>query len=427
MKEEFLHFVWMYELFNKNDLHTVSGEEIEIVHPGQHNSDAGPDFFNAKVKIDGILWVGNVEIHIFSSDWQKHGHNKDKAYDNVILHVVFKDDRVVTRSSGDPIPAMELTFRDRLYENYEILLLNRQWIPCKNQIFKVDPFFIKQWLHKLSVERIESKTSDIRQMLLQNNQNWEESFYQALAGSFGFKKNSEPFRFLARSLPLKYLGKHKDNLLQIEAMLFGQAGFLQTAFPVDEYQGKLKKEYEFLQKKFSLKPLGEHLWKFMRLRPSNFPTIRIAQFAMLIYHSSHLFSKIIQAKDPDIIKDLFRIKASGYWDEHYRFGKKSTKREKRTGETGINNILINTVVPFLFLYGKSKGTADLSERAIDILESLPPEDNSIIIKWRKLGIKAENAFDSQALLQLKNVYCDQKKCLNCQIGNQLILQNSNEE
>ncbi|MBE9510592.1 MAG: DUF2851 family protein [Bacteroidetes bacterium] len=427
MKEEFLHFIWMYELFNKNDLHAKSGEKIEIMYPGQHNSDAGPDFINAKVKIDGTLWVGNVEIHILSSDWQKHGHNNDKAYDNVILHVVFKDDRIVTRSNGDPIPAMELTFRDKLYENYETLLLSRQWIPCNDHIFRVDPFFIKQWLFKLSVERIESKTSDIQQMLLQNKQSWEESFYQALAGSFGFKKNSEPFRFLARSLPLKYLGKHKDNLLQIEAMLFGQAGFLQTAFPVDEYQSKLKKEYEFLQKKFSLKPLGEHLWKFMRLRPSNFPTIRIAQFSMLIHHSSFLFSKIIQTKDPGIIKDFFRITASEYWDVHYRFGKKSTKRVKKIGETGINNILINTAAPFIFLYGKSKGITALSEQAIDILESLPPEDNSIIIKWRKLGIKAENASDSQALLQLKNVYCNQKKCLNCQIGNQLILQNSNEE
>ncbi len=427
MKEEFLHFVWMYELFNKNNLHATSGEKIEIVHPGQHNSDAGPDFINAKVKIDGTLWVGNVEIHIFSSDWQKHGHNNDKTYDNVILHVVFKDDRIVTRSNEDPIPAMELSFRDKLYENYEILLLNRQWIPCNDQIFRVDPFFIKQWLYKLLVERLESKTGDLKQILLKNDQSWEESFYQALAGSFGFKKNSEPFRFLARSLPLKYLGKHKDNLLQIEAMLFGQAGFLQTAFPVDDYQSKLKKEYEFLQKKFFLKPLGEHLWKFMRLRPSNFPTIRIAQFSMLIHNSSHLFSKIIQTKDPDIIKDFFRIGASEYWDVHYRFGKKSTKKEKRIGETGINNILINTVVPFIFLYGKSKGITDLSERAIDILESLPAEDNSIIIKWRGLGIKAKNASDSQALLQLKNVYCNQKKCLNCQIGNQLILKNSNEE
>jgi len=427
VKEEFLHFVWMYELFNKNNLHATSGEKIEIVHPGKHNSDAGPDFINAKVKIDGTLWVGNVEIHIFSSDWQKHGHNNDKAYDNVILHVVFKDDRIVTRSNGDPIPAMELTFRDKLYENYEILLLNRQWIPCNDQIFRVDPFFIKQWLYKLLVERLESKTGDLKQILLKNDQSWEESFYQALAGSFGFKKNSEPFRFLARSLPLKNLGKHKDNLFQIQAMLFGQAGFLQTAFPVDDYQSKLKKEYEFLQKKFSLKPLGEHLWKFMRLRPSNFPTIRIAQFSMLIHYSSHLFSKIIQTKDPDIVKDFFRISASEYWDVHYRFGKKSTKKEKRIGETGINNILINTVVPFIFLYGKSKGITDLSERAIDILESLPAEDNSIIIKWRKLGIKAKNASDSQALLQLKNVYCNQKKCLNCQIGNQLILQNSNEK
>ncbi len=202
---------------------------------------------------------------------------------------------------------------------------------------------------------------------------------------------------------------------------------MQTAFPVDDYQCKLKKEYEFLRKKFSLKPLGEHLWKFMRLRPSNFPTIRIAQFSVLIHHSSFLFSKIIKTKDPGIIKDLFRVTASGYWDEHYRFGKKSTKREKMIGETGINSILINTVVPFLFLYGKSKGIDDLSERAIDILESLPSENNSIIIKWGKLGIKAENAFDSQALLQLKNVYCNQKKCLNCQIGNQLIFRNLNEE
>lgn len=427
MKEEFLHFVWEYELFHKKNLHTTSGNKVEVVYPGQINRDAGPDFKNAKVKIDGTLWAGNVEIHLMSSDWQKHGHNNDKSYDNVILHVVYNDDRIITRSSGEIIPALELSFNDKLFENYETLLLNRQWIPCNDQLFKIDPFFIKQWLHKLSIERVENKTSDIQQLLLKNEQSWEESFYQAVAGSFGFKKNSEPFKLLAKSLPMKYLGKHKDDLLQIEAMFFGQAGFLNTAFPVDDYQEKLKKEYEFLQKKFSLKPMGQHLWKFMRLRPSNFPTIRIAQFSMLVYNSSHLFSKIIQLKDIEKLKNLFRINASQYWDEHYSFGKRSKMREKKLGESGINNILINTIVPFIFLYGKFKGINDMRERSIDILESLSPEDNSIIEKWRKVGVKAENASDSQALLQLKNVYCDRKKCLNCQIGNQLIIKNLNEK
>lgn len=264
-------------------------------------------------------------------------------------------------------------------------------------------------------------------MLEINDKSWEESFYQALAGSFGFKKNSDPFRLLAKSLPLKYLGKHKDNLLQIEAMLFGQAGFLNTNFPVDDYQAKLKKEYDFLRSKFSLKPLGEHLWKFMRLRPSNFPTVRIAQFSMLIYKSSHLFSKIIHSADNKKIKDLFKVKASDYLDEHYRFGKKSKKSKKNLGDAAIDSILINTVIPFIFIYGKTTGNPELTEQAIAILEKLFPEENSIIRKWRKLGINAENAYNSQALLQLKNVYCDNKKCLKCRIGNQLIIRNLNEE
>ena len=419
MKEEFLHYLWKYNLFEKDNLKTCSGDQIEILKSGTHNFDSGPDFFNAKIKINDTVWAGNVEIHLKSSDWVHHKHHQDKAYDNVILQVVIKHDKEVYRTNGELIPTLELEYDDRLHKNYEELLKIDSDILCGDYLKLVDSFKLRNWLEKLTIERLEQKSDKIEKLLALVDNSWEMAFYYQLANNFGFKLNAEPFELLAKSLPLNNLAKHKDNLFQIEALLFGQAGFLEED-QGDEYYLGLQKEYEYLKKKFKLKSIENHLWKFLRSRPGNFPTIRIAQFAQLIYKSTALFSKLIETEKLSDFYKLFQVKPSGYWDNHYVFNKESVVKSKSLGKKAIDILLINTVVPFLFVYGKSKGINELQNRALNLLENIKAENNSIINKWIDLGVTPENAFDTQALIQLKNNYCNQKKCLNCQIGNMII-------
>ncbi len=420
MNENFLQYVWKYGLFDSSSTVLDNGEEIEIISPGEHNTNAGPDFTNVKIKIGKVLWAGNVEIHVNSSDWEKHGHHHDKAYDNVIIQVVANHDKPVKRTNGEPIPTITLKYNPKYYNNYSDLINSRNWISCEHKINDVNSFIIRYWLEKLMIERLEVKAGEITRYFKQNKNNWEETFYQRVGNNFGFKLNAQPFEMLVKSIPLNCLAKHKNNLLQIEALLFGQSGMLNDLEHEDDYINILKREYAFLQKKFNLKPVEKHLWKFLRLRPSNFPTIRIAQFASLIYSSSKLFSKILEANNVEEIKKLLSVTASSYWDVHYTFGKPSAKRVKKLGDAGINILLINTIIPFLFVYGKVKNNQMYKDRALKFLEHVKAEQNHIIKGWKELGIIPENALQSQALLQLKNVYCDPKKCLDCQIGNQLI-------
>jgi len=420
MNENFLHFIWENNLFEKKDLITDTNEKIEVLALGQKNTDAGPDFFNAKIKIGNQTWAGNVEIHIKSSDWIAHKHNTDKAYDNVILQAVAENNQPTRRTTNRQIPTIELKYDPKLLNNYLELYNSKQKIACFSKIKYLDKFTIKHWLGRLQIERLEQKSKIIEQLLLQNNNSWEETFYQYIAQNFGFKKNSVPFELLAKSLPLKYLSKHKNSLFQIEAMLFGQAGMLENNYEVDYYQ-KLKNEYKFLKNKFQLDPIDSHLWIFLRLRPPNFPTIRIAQFAQLIYQSSQLFSKIIEIENIGKIKNLFNLEASTFWETHYLFDKESKKRTKKLGKSAVNNILINTVSLFLFVYGMKKSNESLQNRALSLLESIEPENNSIINNWEKANLKIENAYYSQALIQLNNEYCKKQRCLNCQIGNKLIV------
>ncbi len=419
MKEEFLHYIWKYKLYQNSDLRSTNNENIEILSQGAHNYDSGPDFFNAKIKIGNTVWAGNVEIHINSSDWYAHNHHTNKAYDNVILQVVQNDDKKISRTDGQTIPTLELRFDQSLLKNYDSLISKETWISCQEDINSVDSFTIQNWIEKLTVERLEEKSVRIEHLLKQTKNSWEEAFYIQIARNFGFKLNSDPFEQLAKSLPLIYLAKHKENLLQIEALLFGQAGFLEEESG-DEYFEMLKKEYEFLKNKFKLKPIQKHLWKFLRSRPGNFPTIRLAQFAKLIYKSSALFSKILEIKAVKDFYELLQVSPSEYWKTHYQFNKESVKKIKGIGKSGIDIILINTIIPFLFVYGKSKGLLELQDRAIEFLEYMKAEKNSIISRWNELGIKTANAFETQALIQLKNKYCNHKKCLNCRIGNNLI-------
>lgn len=419
--EEFLQYLWEHKLFNNKHLHTEAGENLEIGNVGRRNTNSGPDFFNAKIKIGDTTWAGNIEIHKNASDWQRHNHHADKAYDNVVLHVVETNDQQITRSNGEAIPTLLLDYPQYLRTNYQNLLDSNTWIACENQFHKIDPIVLQLGFNRLMIERLEVKTDEILLRLQQNNNDWNETFYQMLARMFGFKVNALPMEMLAKSLPLPVLAKHKNSIFQLEALFFGNSGLLNTQLIGDDYFLKLREEYSFLYKKYGLKGMESHLWKFMRLRPGNFPTIRIAQLAALTHRSHGLFSKILEITNLDELKNLFKVQASEYWFSHYSFNKTSKRNAKKElGENSINTLIINVVIPFLFVFGEKQNKEHLKNRALEFLELLPPEHNSIIGKWENLGIKTRSAFDTQALLQLKNNYCVPKKCLNCQIGVKLV-------
>ena len=419
--EEFLQYVWENRLFIEENLKTVNGEPIEIINVGKRNTDSGPDFFNARIKIDDTFWVGNIEIHKNSSDWVRHNHQNDKAYNNVILHVAENCDQPIFRGNGEEIPALLFRYPEQLKTNYQKLLDAKTWIACQNQFHKIDPILLQLGFNRLMIERLEDKTSEILTRLQQNNNDWNETFYQVLARMFGFKVNSVPFEMLAKSLPIGILAKHKSSLFQLEALLFGNSGLLNDQLLGDDYYINLRNEYSFLYKKYQLKGIESHLWKFMRLRPGNFPTVRISQFASLIHRSHGLFSRIIEIESLAELRQLFEVQASEYWNAHYSFNKNSPRNSiKELGENSINTLIINVVIPFLFVFGEKQNKEVLKNRSLEFLEQLPSEENSIVEKWQKLGVESRSSFESQALLQLKNKYCERKKCLNCQIGVKLV-------
>ena len=419
--EEFLQYVWENKLFFNESLRTVNNEKLEIINVGKRNTNSGPDFFNAKIKIDDTIWVGNIEIHKSASDWTKHNHQNDKAYDNVVLHVVEINDQPIKRNGEEEIPTLLFKYPDRLKINYQKLLDAKTWIACQNEFHNVDPIILQLGFNRLMIERLEDKTEEIVTRLQQNNNDWNTTFYQILARMFGFKVNAVPFELLAKSLPIEILAKHKSSLFQIEALLFGNSGLLHEHLLGDDYYINLRNEYSFLRQKYHLKGIESHLWKFMRLRPGNFPTVRISQLAALIHRSHGLFSKIIEIEEISELKQLFKVKASEYWNLHFNFNKTTTRNTvKELGENSVNMLIINVVIPFLFVYGEKQNKEFLKNRALEFLEQLPAEQISAIEKWEKMGVKSRSAFDSQALLQLKNKYCETKKCLNCQIGVKLV-------
>jgi hypothetical protein len=427
MKEEFLQFIWEYGLFNKTKLKTVDKKPVEIIAAGQANYDSGPDFFNARIRIGDTIWAGNVEIHQKSSHWYRHKHNIDSAYENVILHVVETQDSPVL-IKGQTLPTLEISYPVAILENYEQLLKSQRWIACEERLPNVDPFILRFWFSSLMIERLEQKTGDILNILQQNQNNWNETFYQLLARNFGMKTNALPFELLAKSLPLNVLARHKNDLFQIEALLFGQSGLLNESLLGDDHFLALRKEYSFLYKKYKLSAIESHLWKFLRLRPINFPTVRIAQMAALIHQSSALFSRVLETETLDGLRKLFEISASEYWNDHYQFNKISKDNHpKKLGETAFNNLVINTIVPMLFVYGDQHLDQAMKDRALLLLENLAPESNQIIRKWNDLGIESRSAFETQALLQLKNRYCETKKCLNCQLGAKIIMSVNHSE
>ena len=416
--EEFLHFIWQFRLYGAHKLFTTHGESIDVVRTGGLNKNAGPDFLHAKLIIDKTIWIGNIEIHIRSSDWLAHQHQHDAAYDNVILHVVYINDEPIYRMDGSLIPVLVLKdcFPEKFLIQYERLIQSSHHFPCEKQIHTVDSFFVDSFLTRVGIERLAQKSEEVYDKLSELKGNWDETFYHFMARNFGLKLNSVPMEMLSRALPQQILAKHKDNPFQIEALLFGQAGFLAQTF-TDDYPKDLKKEYQFLKHKYSLKPLPISLWKFMRMRPQNFPTLRLAQFAALIVNSNHLFSKIVIIKEFGAITQLFDdLPVNEYWQTHYHFNKTAENVGIQLGKGTIQNILINTISLFLFAYGKYIDQQVLIDRSLALLEHLPSEQNAILKQYNVAGVKLKSAFQSQALLQLKKVYCSEKKCLNCGIG-----------
>jgi hypothetical protein len=413
--EELLHYVWKHKIFPLNELTTTTGQRLEIIDTGLSNRDAGPDFFNAKIKLDGVLWVGNIEIHTHSSDWFKHGHHQNPVYDNVILHVATHIDAEVHRNNGETIPQLQLACPEYIRENFKELSNTDKYPPCYRIIPSLSKLTIHSWMSALQMERFEQKNAHLIERLRFCNNHWEDAFFITLARNFGFSLNAEAFEEWAKHIPLRAIDKHRDNLFQVEAFFLGQAGILGD-IDGDEYYLRLKREYEYLAHKFELSPMDVTRWRFLRLRPNNFPHVRIAQLANLYHRSYGLLSQLMEKETLKEVRDLLRGGTSEYWLNHYTFGGCSPAYPKTLSDSSLNLIIINTVVPFLYAYGIHRGKEKLCSRATAFLEGLKPENNYIIRMWSECGLKVSHAGDSQALIQLKKEYCDKKKCLYCRIG-----------
>ena len=413
--EQLLHYVWKHKIFPLKELKTTTGQQVEVIDTGLANTDAGPDFFNAKLKLDGVLWIGNIEIHERSSDWFKHGHHADAGYNSVILHIASEIDMEISRSNGERIPQIQLICPEAVRTNYKELLETDSYPPCYRIIPSLSPFTAHSWMSALQMERFEQKATLLNERLKRCQGNWEDAFFITLARNFGFGLNGDAFETWAHQLPFRAVDKHRNDLFQIEAIFFGQAGILEDS-DGDGYYLRLKKEYTYLQHKFGLIPMDASLWRFLRLRPANFPHIRIAQLACLYHRAYGLLSRIMETETLQGVRDILKGGTSEYWLTHYTFGGSSPSRPKALSNTSLDLLIINTVVTFLYAYGLHKGNPVLCARAGSFLEELKAENNYITRMWEQYGMKASNAADSQALIQLKKEYCDKKKCLYCRIG-----------
>lgn len=417
--EQLLHYVWKHKLFDK-DLKASDGTSIEVIDTGIHNTDAGPDFFNAKIKIDDKVWVGNIEIHTASKDWYRHRHEADKAYNSVILHVVGNIDCEVTNEAGQPVLQCKIEYPKSVKDNIDFLLGTDISIPCCNYIKAFPALHLQAWINALLMERLERKSGDVFLLLDRFNNSWTDVFYVILSRAMGFGVNSDAFQQLALSLPLNYILKQSDNGVQVEALLFGQAGLLEGIEKTDVYAEKLRQEYDFLRNKYSLFPLNNNIFRSLRMRPQSSPYIRIAQLASLVANIQGLYSKILSAKDIGQIRLLLHVNASEYWQTHYAFGEESPRKSKYIGDSSLDILIINAVVPLLFSCGKKTNDEVFIDKAICFLETIKPEANSIIRQFVSYGIPVNSAYDTQALIQLKREYCEKKKCLYCRIGYKLL-------
>ncbi len=416
--EQLLHYVWKHKIFPLKVLYTTSDEPVEVIDPGLPNTNAGPDFFNAKIKIGDTLWVGNVEIHMKSSDWLRHGHSENIVYDSVILHVAEVVDQEIRRTTGELIPQMQLSCPADVVLHYDELCRTEIYPPCYSILPSLSKFTIHSWLSVLQVERFEEKRIQLLKRLESCNNNWEDAFFITLARSFGFGLNGDTFETWAKSLSLRAIDKHRDNLFQVEAFFFGQAGLLeQRSDEYSKYYADLQKEYAYLSHKFSLSPSMDYRqWRFLRLRPDNFPHIRLAQLAYLYSSGQTIFSHVMDAETLGATRDCLRCATSDFWESHFNFNKVSPKRKKQLGDHSLDLIIINTVIPFLYAYGIHKSEDRLCDRASHFLDELKAENNYVTRMWSNAGLPVSTAADSQALLQLQKFYCDKKDCLRCRFG-----------
>lgn len=421
MQEDFLHYIWKHKKFRFNNLETTTGESIVVTSVGQHNFNSGPDFFNAKIKVGDQLWAGNVEIHIKSSDWFVHSHEQDKAYDNVILHVVWEDDTEVFRKDNTPIPTLQL--KDivdvAMLNNYEKLFAKQnKWINCENDFPSTDDFVLTNWLERLYLERLERKSETINTLLVASKNDWESVFFKMLTKNFGLKVNGESFFSLGQSIDFSIIRKTQSNPHVLEAFLFGQAGLLKQDIE-NAYYLDLKNEYKFLKQKFGLQNNQVLPLQFFRLRPSNFPTIRLSQLANLYNKHQNLFSKVIELNEVEDFYELFKVSTSDFWETHYTFQKTSKTSIKTLSKSFVDLLLINTILPIKFCYAKQKGV-EIDSEIIKIATAITSEKNNIISAFNNLKKVSKSSLDSQALIQLKTEYCDKNNCLKCAVGNQFL-------
>ena len=431
--EQLIHYVWKHKLFPLVGLKTTDGQDVEVIDPGLHNHDAGPDFFNAKVKIGGTMWVGNVEIHDRSSDWFLHRHDRDVAYNNVILHVAEAIDVDVKTQQGEYPPQMRLQVPTDVREHYEELLATDEYPACYRIIPQLSRLMIHSWMSALQTERLEQKTESIAQRVKECDGSWEAAYFVTLARNYGFGINGDAFELWAKHIPLQSVAHHRDNLMQIEALFLGQAGLLEAvSLPEryhhqalsDSYFIELRSEYQYLAHKFGLQAMDANQWRFLRLRPQNFPHIRIAQLARLYYEQRAGLSQLLECETIKQVRQLLATQVTPYWETHYLFGEESTRSEKKLSVASLNLQVINTVCPILFAFGKHKNAEKYCERAFDLLDKLKAENNHIVRMWKEVGLRVDTAGDSQALIQLKKAYCDRKDCLRCRIGYEYLKGNS---
>ncbi len=417
MTERLLQYIWQFQYFNAKELQLSTGESLQIIHPGQWNLHQGPDFLQAAIKIGETKWIGNVELHVLTSDWFRHAHQLDRNYKNVILHVVWKHD-MHAYQSHTPVLALDDKVPKMLLSQYEDWMKNRFFIPCGHQIQVVSDITWSAWKDRLVAERLQRKTNSIQTYLSKCNHHWEEAFWWLLARNFGIKVNAEAFEAMAKSLPVNILVRHKNQIIQLEALLLGQAGLLEQKFD-EQYPIMLQKEYRFYKNKYKLNPICEPI-HFLRMRPENFPTIRLAQLAMLIHNSSHLFSRVLELQTIIEIKSLLNVTANDYWHYHYRPDEPAPYKPKKPGEQMVNNIIINTIVPIVFAFGDLYQKSLYKEKAIKWLTEMNAENNSITRQFTETGVRSKTAFDTQSVLELKASYCDQRRCLDCAVGNALL-------
>lgn len=422
MTERLLQFIWQFQRFNKAELTTEQGDVLEIINHGQYNVNQGPDFSHATIKLDDTKWVGNIEIHLKSSDWNRHHHSFDNNYSNIILHVVWLYDEEIKDINDIVLPTLSLQQRvpKLLLERYSSMLTSRDFIPSQKHLPALSDLGWASWKERLAVERLQRKTLAVLSLLTEANNHWEEVLWWMLARNFGMKVNADVFENVAKSLSINVIGRHKNQIHQLEGLLLGQANLLEEKFEED-YPKLLQREYEFYKKKYQLKKLTNKPF-FLRMRPANFPTVRLAQLAMLIKQSTHLFSKIKETQSVTNVKELMNVTANDYWHYHYTFDEATPYKVKSLGEQMIDNIIINTIVPILFAYGSFSKEDEYKTRALQWLSQLAPESNSITNKWKSFGVRNANALESQALIELKNNYCNEKRCLDCAVGNAIFKQ-----